>query len=96
MNPRDSGADRDNVGEREHETQQGEQGLSLDVVLAEFTQYFQQDINHYLYRREDLHTFQAEIIPEHNSLWVVVTSTLSPLPGRDRPPHSWRGIPLMS
>jgi len=46
-------------------------------VLAAFTQYFQQDIDKYLYGRGDLHTFRAEIVPEHNALWVVVTSSLS-------------------
>jgi hypothetical protein len=84
----DSGADRDNAGEREHETQQGKQGLSLDAVLAAFAQYFQQDIDQYLYGRVDLHTFRAAIEPDHNSLWVVFTSTLSkPQDVTDLPTH---------
>jgi hypothetical protein len=73
----DSAADPDNAEAMECATQQGEQGVSLDAVLAAFTQCFQQHIDNYLYGGEALHTFRAEIVPEHNSLWVVVTSTLS-------------------
>jgi hypothetical protein len=73
----DSGAEPDNVEEIKNETQRGEQGVSLDTVLAALAQCFQQDIDNYLYGGEALHTFRADIVPEHNSLWVVVTSTLS-------------------
>jgi hypothetical protein len=82
----DRGADTDSAEARDGATQQGEKGLSLDAVLAEFTQYFQQHIDQYLYGGEALHTFRAEIVPEHHSLWVVVTSTLSQPPDvTDRP-----------
>jgi hypothetical protein len=82
----DSGADPDNAAAMNGETQQGEKGLSLDAVLAEFTQSFQQHIDQHLYGGEALHTFRAEIIAEHHSLWVVVTSTLSQPPDvTDRP-----------
>jgi hypothetical protein len=73
----DSSADTDNAEARDGATKQGEKGLALDAVLAAFTQCFQQAIDNYLSGREDLHTFRAEIVPEHNSLWFVVTSTLS-------------------
>jgi hypothetical protein len=76
----DSGADTDNAEARDGATKQGKKGLSLDAVLAAFTQCFQQAIDNYLYAREDLHSFRAEIVPEPNSLWVVVTSTLSQPP----------------
>jgi hypothetical protein len=82
----DSGADPDNAEAVEGATQQGEKGVSLDAVLAAFTQSFQQHIDKYLYGGETLHTFRAAIEPDHNALWVVITSTLS-RPGdvTDRP-----------
>src|SRR5262249_13757505 len=73
----ESGADQDKAEARDSARKQGEQGLSLDAVLAAFTQCFQQHIDKYLYGGEALHTFRAEIVPEHHSLWVVFTSTLS-------------------
>lgn len=78
--PGDSGSDTDNLEARDGETQQSEQGLSLDAVLAAFTQCLQQHIDKYVDGGEDLHTFRAEIVPEHNSLWVVVTSNMSQPP----------------